>query len=49
MGDININCDQHNYEGNAICNLCNSYNMKQLIEEPTRVTLNTKTLMRFLH
>ena len=45
MGDININCDQQNYEGNAICNLCNLYNMKQLVEEPTRVTLNTKTLI----
>ena len=43
--DININCDQQNYEGNAICNLCNLYNMKQLVEEPTRVTLNTKTLI----
>ena len=45
MGDININCDQQNYEGNAICNLCNLYNMKQLIEEPKRVTLNTKILI----
>ena len=45
IADLNINCDEHVFEGNAIYNLCNLYNMQPLINEPTRVTICSNSII----
>ena len=45
VGDLNINCHSNNYIGNAVYNLCNLFDMEQLISVPTRVTATSQTVI----
>ena len=44
-GDLNVNCLKSGENGNYIDYICKLFDLKQLIEEPTRVTANTMSLI----
>ena len=44
-GDLNVNCLKSGENGNYIDYICELFDLKQLIKEPTRVTVNTMSLI----
>ena len=49
MGDLNYNCYQNGYKPDKnIVEISNNYELKQVIDKPTRVTLTTSSLLDVL-
>ena len=49
LGDLNCNVLNTNYPGqSALLNFCNCLNLTQLVEEPTRITEHSRTLIVIL-
>ena len=45
MGDLNVDCGLGSNPNNHVINIANQFDMKQLVNSPTRVTTQTKSLM----